>query len=154
MTVIHKLLLWQVFLLLTLRLFFFKNQSKKQNDIKYAYRNESRTFFCSPEPKAQVSFSDQNLSVGIVVVVNFSHFHLLLQNYWANFNQTWHKASLGIEDSCLVKWRALPFSNSENTLTKLPEQLYQFNKTWHNASLSEGYSKLFKWRTQSFSKGR
>ena len=26
--------------------------------------------------------------------VNFSHFHLLLQNHWANFNQTWHKASL------------------------------------------------------------
>ena len=23
--------------------------------------------------------------------VNFSHFHLLLQNHWANFNQTWHK---------------------------------------------------------------
>ena len=27
--------------------------------------------------------------------VNFSHFHLLLQNRWTNFNQTWHKASLG-----------------------------------------------------------
>ena len=24
--------------------------------------------------------------------VNFSYFHLLLQNYWGNFNQTWHKA--------------------------------------------------------------
>ena len=23
--------------------------------------------------------------------VNFSHFHLLLQNHWANFNQTWLK---------------------------------------------------------------
>ena len=38
------------------------------------------------------------LSVVVVVVVvvvgvavNFSHFHLLLQNHWANFNQTWHK---------------------------------------------------------------
>ena len=29
-----------------------------------------------------------------VVVVNFSHFHGLLQNHWTNFNQTWHKASL------------------------------------------------------------
>ena len=28
-----------------------------------------------------------------VVVVNFSHFHLLLHNHWANFNQTWHKIS-------------------------------------------------------------
>ena len=32
--------------------------------------------------------------VVVVVVVNFSHFHFLLQNHWANFNQTWHKASL------------------------------------------------------------
>ena len=74
--------------------------------------SESKTLdydiFSSPEPKAQVSFSDQNLSVivfgvivhgiGIGVVLNFSHFHLLLQNHWANFNQTWHKASLGEGD--------------------------------------------------------
>ena len=52
-------------------------------------------FFSSPELKAQVSFSDCLLSV------NFSHFELLLQNHWANFNQTWHKASLGKEDSNL-----------------------------------------------------
>ena len=36
--------------------------------------------------------------LSIVVVVNFSHFHLLLQNHLANFNQTWHKASLGEGD--------------------------------------------------------
>ena len=47
----------------------------------------------------------------IVVVINFSPFHLLLKNHWANFNQTWHKASLGEGDSSLFKWRALPFSN-------------------------------------------
>ena len=41
--------------------------------------------------------------------VNFSHFHLLLQNHWANFNQTWHKVSLGEGDSSLFKWRATPF---------------------------------------------
>ena len=46
----------------------------------------SLLFFSSTEPKAQVSFSEQNLSVVL---------HLLLQNHWANFNQTWHKASLG-----------------------------------------------------------
>ena len=39
------------------------------------------------------------------VVVNFSHFHLLLQNHWANFNRTWHKASLCKVDSSLFKWR-------------------------------------------------
>ena len=63
-------------------------------------------FFSSPELKAQVSFSDQNLSVvvvAVVVVVNFSYFHLLLQNRWANFYQTWHKASLGKGDSSLFR---------------------------------------------------
>ena len=42
--------------------------------------------------------------------VNFSHFQLLLQNHWANFNQTWHKASEGKGDSSLFKWRATPNS--------------------------------------------
>ena len=46
----------------------------------------------------------------VCLSVNFSHFHLLLQNHWANFNQTWHKASLGKGDSSLFKWRAPPFS--------------------------------------------
>ena len=61
--------------------------------------------FSSPELKAQVSFSD-HLSSGVCLSVrpsvclsvNFSHFHLLLQNHWANFNQTWHKVSLGEGD--------------------------------------------------------
>ena len=45
----------------------------------------------------QVSFSDHNLSMSVivVVVVNFSHFLLLLHNHWTNFNQTSHKVSLG-----------------------------------------------------------
>ena len=29
----------------------------------------------------------------VCVSVNFSHFHLLVQNHKANFNQIWHKAS-------------------------------------------------------------
>ena len=33
---------------------------------------------------------------------------LLLQNHWAKFIQTWHKASLGKRDSSLFKWRATP----------------------------------------------
>ena len=36
--------------------------------------------------------------------------NLLLQNHWANFIQTWHKASLGEGDSSLFKWRPPPFS--------------------------------------------
>ena len=52
--------------------------------------------FSSPEPKAQVSFFDRNLSVVrrrrrcsvvvVVIVVNFAHSLLLLQNHWANFS--------------------------------------------------------------------
>ena len=52
--------------------------------------------FSSPELKAQVSFSDLNLSV---VVVNFSCFNLLFQNHWANFNQTWHQLYFDEGDS-------------------------------------------------------
>ena len=33
--------------------------------------------------------------------------NLLLQNHWANFNQTWHKTSLGEWDSSLFKWRSI-----------------------------------------------
>jgi hypothetical protein len=60
---------------------------------------EQRAVFSSPELKAQVSFSDRPLS-GVRLSVCLSvckllHFRLLLQNHWTNFNQTWHKSSLG-----------------------------------------------------------
>ena len=54
------------------------------------------------------SYSDRLFSVRLYV--NFSHNHHLLQNHWANFNQTWHKASSGEGDSSLFKYRAPPFS--------------------------------------------
>ena len=73
--------------------------------------------FSSPELKAQVSFSDHlssvvclSVSLSVRLSVNFSHFHLLLQNHWTNFNQTWHKAFLGEGDSSLFKWSAPPIS--------------------------------------------
>ena len=55
----------------------------------------SISLFSSREPKAQVSFIGQNVSVVVVVVVvivvfgvvNFSHFHFYFQNHFANFNQ-------------------------------------------------------------------
>ena len=68
--------------------------------------NSNNTVFSSPDLKAQVSFSDCLLSVvrpSVCLSVNFSHFHLLLKNNWANINKTWHKASLGGEDSNLFK---------------------------------------------------
>ena len=37
---------------------------------------------------------------------------LLLQNHWANFNEIWHKASLGEEDSSLFEWRTIQLSKS------------------------------------------
>ena len=84
---------------------FFSMYQLKYLRVSIAIQNCS-----SPEPKAKVSFSDQNLSVVVVVyvvvvvlVVNFSHFHLLLKNHWANFNQSWHKASLVEGDSSLFK---------------------------------------------------
>ena len=60
--------------------------------------------FSSLEPKVQVNFSDQDLSVVLWCCWrwqgrNFSHFHLFLQNHWANFHQTWHNTSLGKRDS-------------------------------------------------------
>ena len=78
-------------------------------------------FFSSPELKAQVSFSDRlpfvvclsvrpSVRLFVRLSVNFSYFRLLLQNHWANFNQTWQKASLGGGDSSLFKWKATPFS--------------------------------------------
>ena len=65
------------------------------------------TVFSSTELNAQVSFSDhlQTLNKQVVheiSVSTFSHFHLF-QNHWANFNQLWHKASLGEGNSSLFK---------------------------------------------------
>ena len=74
------------------------------------YRNS--IFISSPELKTQVRFSDHLSSVvcpSVHLSVNFSQFHLLLQNHWANFNQTWHKVALGEGDSSLSKWRTTPF---------------------------------------------
>ena len=79
---------------------------------------DPKLFFSSPELKAQVSYSDRPLSVVRLSVCpsvcpsvcKLLHFRLLLQNRWANFNQTWHKSSLGGGDSKLLKWRGLPFS--------------------------------------------
>ena len=86
--------------------------------------------FSSPELKAQVSFSDHLSSVvclsvrpSVCLSVNCSHFHLLLHNHWANFNQTWHKVFLGEWDSSLFKWRTKPWANS--------------NQTWHKAFLDK-----------------
>ena len=57
-----------------------------------------------------ITYRPSSVCPSVYLSVNFSHFHLLLQNHWANFNQTWHKVSLGEGNSSLFKWRAPPFS--------------------------------------------
>ena len=75
------------------------------------------SFSSSPELKAQVSFSDRLSSVVCLSVrlsVNFSHGPLLLQKHWANFNQTWHKASLGEVDSSFFNEWPIAFPRGDN----------------------------------------
>jgi hypothetical protein len=61
-------------------------------------------FVSSPELKAQVSFSGRpSVRLSVRLSVKHLHFRLLLQNRWANFNQSWHKSSLGKGDSELYK---------------------------------------------------
>ena len=57
--------------------------------------------------------------------VNFSHFHHLLQNYSANFNQTWHNVYMDKADSSLsrednweiikINWQLLKIFFSKTT---------------------------------------
>ena len=130
--------------------------------------HQKYNLFSSPEPMAQVSFSDHNLSVvrqrccccccrrklftfsssspkplgkfqpnlvqsilgwrglkfiqmkghaffqGEIITKLMKLKNVLLQNHRANFNQTWHKSSLGKEDSNLFKCRAMLFSRGDN----------------------------------------
>ena len=140
------------------------------------------SLFSSPEPKTQAGFSDHNLSERChclrrcIVVVNFSHFHLLLQN------QTWHKAFFGEGNSRLYKrripkpkihWQSLKtfYSKTKNTLTifenvlfpnqkyidnlwkcSIPKPLGHFNfkQTWHKTSWVKGIQDFEKQRINYF----
>ena len=69
---------------------------KKKNDIQVfrCFRIFLAHFLAHLNLKLKwASYSDRLFSVRLYV--NFSHNHHLLQNHWANFNQTWHKASSG-----------------------------------------------------------
>ena len=83
--------------------------------------------FSAPEPKAQVHYCDHALSVvrRPSVVVNFSHFRLLLWNHWTEFDETWQEARsqrplpslcfsgrLEKQDGRPGLWLAEPFSTS------------------------------------------
>ena len=53
-----------------------------------------------------ISVCGVKLRLSVCPSVNFPHFRLILQNHWFNFNQTWHKTSLGNWNSSLFKWKA------------------------------------------------
>ena len=65
---------------------------------------------CWAESSSELFWSPVVCRPSIYHSGNFSHFYLVLKNHQANFNQTWHKASLGEEDLSLFKWRTLLFS--------------------------------------------
>ena len=53
----------------------------------------------------------------------------LFQNHWANFNQTWHNASLGDEDASLFKWRTTPIIDLHPT--RIFSQIWYFSENLH-----------------------
>ena len=55
-----------------------------------------------------------NVCSSVCPSVNCSHFHLLLQNPWANFNQTWHKVSLGEGIQVYSNERPCPSKRGDN----------------------------------------
>ena len=69
--------------------------------------------FSSPKPTAQVSFSDHNLSV-VVVVVNFSIFVFFSRTTGLISTILGTKHSSVTGDSSFFKWRALPFPRGDN----------------------------------------
>ena len=99
-----------------------------------------------------------------IVKIHWQNLKFFLKNHWANFNQTWHKTSLGdwtqvySNEGPSLFWRGDNYEIAKNTLTKfknvfLKNHLSNFNKTWHNAFFGEGESSLFKWRAPPFSRG-
>ena len=64
--------------------------------------------------------------LSVCLSVNFSYFRLL-KNHWANFNQTWHKASLGKRGykGPFPFLRGDNYEIAKNTLTKLKNLLLQ-----------------------------
>ena len=98
--------------------------------------------FLTPPLKAKVNFSDHcQLSVNldgcpsVHLSVNFSHFLLLLQNFWVNFNQTWHKVLIGKRGSIFANEGLHPFFQGEKnvkykiTFFSGPLSQYQLNST-------------------------
>jgi hypothetical protein len=149
-------ILWRV-------VYCFSSKPPKLHMHMYMYL----AFISSPEMKAQVSFSDHTCpSVRPTVwrlCAGLLHFRLL-QNHWANFNQSWLKSSLGKDDSEWCKWRTTPLIMIDNSKrikiywksfkNLLQNHQANFTKTCYKLSLVKGNLQLYKSRDWSFSKGR
>lgn len=109
-------------------------------------------------------FSDQicpfSVVVGVVVVVNFSHFHLFQNHFKLD---TKHPCRNGSQ--FFFKWwvisssKGRDFFKSENSVGCFQNHLLQnhwvnFNQIWCKASLEEEHANLFKLRARSSSVGR
>ena len=112
--------------------------------------------FSSPELKAQVSFSDRQLSIvclfiSLSIHFNISHFLSSLQNHWTNFNQTWHKTQNILGWRGFVKMKGqelfLKGGGGNKDMTKIhwqilktssPEPLVQFHPNLAQSILDHG----------------
>jgi hypothetical protein len=61
------------------------------------------------------AFWPSSVCPSVRLSVRLLHFQFLLQNCWANFNQSWQKLSLGKEDLELYKWRTPPSPRGYNS---------------------------------------
>jgi hypothetical protein len=92
----------------------------------------------------------------VCLSVRLLHFQLLLQNRWANFNQSWHKSSVGKGIQNCTNEGQPPTPRGDNNkkvkiLQKkfknlLQNQLANFNQSWYGSSLGKGNSELYKCR--------
>ena len=98
---------WLSSLSLTFHIFFFSRTTQEISN-KLVTKHplvKGIQVYTNEGPSA---FQRGNNEIAKIRWQNFKN--LLLENHWANFNQTWHKTSLGEEDSSLFKWNAPPFS--------------------------------------------
>ena len=76
--------------------------------------------FCLCLPLAEVASDNLDVSVFVDLVSHREKFkNLILQNYWANFNQTWLKASLDHEDASFSNEWQHPFPRGDNRDNRL-----------------------------------
>lgn len=85
--------------------------------------------------------------VGVHDVVNFPHFHLI-QNHWANFNLTWHKASFFYKREII--WNKWKFVDIFQASSQKPFDQISWNcveASSGKVGLSKSWSRRVGWAT-------